>query len=90
MGAPVMIWDHPAQEHYYAGLADGVMDPGASFGSSPGVALPPPGPRLPGSRSAAFLSLHCRTRVHPLFTTVFLTSRHSRCKSRVFGPVVPG
>ena len=24
MGAPVMIWDHPAQEHYYAALADGV------------------------------------------------------------------
>ena len=24
MGAPVMIWDHPAQEHYYAGLEDGV------------------------------------------------------------------
>ena len=24
MGAPVMIWDHPAQEHYYAALEDGV------------------------------------------------------------------
>ena len=23
MGAPVMIWDHPAQEHYYAGLEEG-------------------------------------------------------------------
>ena len=27
MGAPVMIWDHPAQEHYYAALEDGVTHP---------------------------------------------------------------